>query len=63
MKQRRKRLVYVPKGKLDKVRGRVEAWRAYRATMRRWQELTTQIGGLLRELARAQTHDPEEDPP
>ena len=55
----RTRLVHVPKGRLGRVRGLTEAWREYRAALRRWRELTARLDALWAELGEAQAERPE----
>ena len=59
----RTRLLYVAKDRLAEVRQVVEAWRSFRAALRRWRELSEGIEALLRELGEAQAQSPEELPP
>ena len=56
----RTRLRYVPKAQVERMRGRVEAWQAFRAALRRWREVVEQMGGLLRALGEAQAQRPGE---
>lgn len=56
----RTRLLYVAKGRLARVRQAVEAWRAYRAALRRWRELSERLEALWHELGEAQAQSPEE---
>ena len=58
LEEGRTRLVYVPRDRLDAVRAQVEAWREYRAGVRRWRELSLAIYRLWRELGQAQAQDP-----
>lgn len=56
----RTRLLYVPKARVRRVREQVEAWREYRAALRRWRELARTMADLFRQLGQAQVEDPEE---
>ena len=56
----RTRLLYVPKASVRRVRVQVEAWRQYRAALRRWRELAGRMADLFRQLGQAQAEDPEE---
>ena len=58
----RTRLLYVAKGRLAGVRQGVEAWRAFRAALRRWRELSERLEALWRDLGEAQAQSPEELP-
>ena len=58
----RTRLLYVAKDRLEGVRQAVEAWRAFRAALRRWRELSERLETLWRDLAEAQAQSPEELP-
>ena len=58
----RTRLRYVAKDRLPTVRQAVEAWRASRAKLRRWRELSRRLDTLWRELAEAQAQAPEDFP-
>jgi hypothetical protein len=55
----RTRLAHVPKGHLGPVRRLTEAWREYRAALRRWRALTTRLDALWAELGEAQAERPE----
>jgi hypothetical protein len=55
----RTQLVHVPKGRLGRVRGLTEAWREYRAALRRWRELAARLDALWAELGEAQAGCPE----
>ena len=54
----RLRMTYVPKAEVEAVRARVEAWREWRAALRRWVELSARMERLWRELGRAQAEAP-----
>jgi hypothetical protein len=54
----RTRLRYVPKNKLEGVRVRTEAWRAYRQGVRRVRELGRKLVELLGRLGDAQADRP-----
>ena len=56
----RTQLVYVPKGKLERVEVRVAAWKEYRAGVRRWREVARTVVKLLGELGEAQRCEPRE---
>ena len=56
----RTRLLYVAKGRLSEVRPAVDAWRAFRAAVRRWRDLSERIETLWRSLGEAQAQSPEE---
>ncbi len=56
----RTRLAYVPKGRVGRVRAQAEAWREYRAALRRWRALADTMAGLFRQLGEVQAEDPEE---
>jgi len=50
----RTRLVHVSKDQVERVRERVEAWRSYRAGVRRWREVAALAAELLGALGEAQ---------
>lgn len=54
----RTRLIYVAKPKMDRVRAQVDAWKAYRAAVRRWRQLTEMMMELIGELGEAQARRP-----
>lgn len=56
----RTRLLYVPKARLGRVGEQVEAWREYRAALRRWRELAETMADLFGQLGEAQAQDPED---
>jgi len=59
--QGRTRLIHVSKGRVERVRGRVEAWRSYRAGLRRWRRVSREMAGLLGVLGEAQAEHPEKE--
>ena len=59
----RTRLAHVPKGRLGRVRALTEAWREYRAALRRWRELAARLDALWAELGEAQAERPEDFAP
>ena len=60
--ERELRLRYVAKDRLPGGRQAVEAWRAFRARLRRWRELSGRLETLWRQLAEAQAQSPEDLP-
>ena len=56
----RTRLLYVPKARLGRVGEQVEAWREYRAALRRWRVLAETMAALFRQLGESQARGPEE---
>jgi hypothetical protein len=57
-RQGRTRLVHVSKDRVDAVRCGVQQWRAYRAGLRRWRKVSSQMADLLRELGEVQAEHP-----
>jgi len=56
----RTHLLYVAKDRLGEVRPAVDAWRTFRAALRRWRDLSERIEVLWRSLGEAQAQSPEE---
>jgi hypothetical protein len=57
-RQGRTHLVHVSKDRVQAVQCGVDAWRAYRARLRRWRAVSSQMADLLRELGDVQAEHP-----